>query len=84
MINFSQQCSHPRPILKDWEVGALLASFLSPIRSSTNLIRSLSLPRIDSRAVHVATIFVKGLVNINLLLATCDFPLSRKFVSKIT
>ncbi|RXG58961.1 Constitutive coactivator of peroxisome proliferator-activated receptor gamma [Armadillidium vulgare] len=75
---FYLQCSQPRPIFKEWEIGAMVAGFLSPIRKDLNQIRAINLPRIDSRAVHLATVFVKGLVNLYILLAACDFPLDRR------
>lgn len=59
----------------------MIAAFLSPVREDLNQIRALALPRIDARAVHVAAIFMKGLVNIYFLLAACDFPVERKNVS---
>ena len=62
-------------------MNALVAVFLSPIRADLNQIRAISLPRIDARAVHVAAIFMKGLVNFYLVNATCGFPLSRLDVS---
>ncbi|KAK4306303.1 hypothetical protein Pmani_021854 [Petrolisthes manimaculis] len=76
-ILFYLQCSNPKPILKDWEMNAMIAAFLSPIRQDINLIRTLALPRIDARAVHVAAIFMKGLVNFYFLLAACDFPVDK-------
>lgn len=76
---FYLQCTQPKPILKDWEMNALIASILSPIRDDLFLIRALNLPRIDGRAVHVAAVFMKGLVNFYFLLAACDFPVTRKY-----
>ncbi|KAK8734393.1 hypothetical protein OTU49_006165 [Cherax quadricarinatus] len=78
-ILFYLQCSHPKPILKDWEMNAMMAAFLSPIREDLNQIRAIALPRIDARAVHVAAIFMKGLANFYFLLAACDFPVERKY-----
>ncbi|XP_045132827.1 LOW QUALITY PROTEIN: constitutive coactivator of peroxisome proliferator-activated receptor gamma-like [Portunus trituberculatus] len=75
---FYLQCSQPKPILKDWEMNAMMAAFLSPMREDLNQIRAVALPRIDARAVHVAAIFMKGLVNFFFLLAACDFPVSRE------
>lgn len=76
-----KQCSQTKPILKDWEMNALIAAFLSPLREDLNQIRAIALPRIDARAVHVAAIFMKGLVNFYFLIAACDFPVDRKYVS---
>lgn len=61
-------------------MNAMMAAFLSPIRQDLNQIRGLALPRIDARAVHVAAIFMKGLVNFYFLLAACDFPVDRENV----
>ncbi|XP_070001097.1 constitutive coactivator of peroxisome proliferator-activated receptor gamma [Penaeus vannamei] len=79
-ILFYLQCSQTKPILKDWEMNALIAAFLSPLRDDLNQIRAIALPRIDARAVHVAAIFMKGLVNFYFLIAACDFPVDRKNV----
>lgn len=81
---FYKQCSQTKPILKDWEMNALIAAFLSPLRDDLNQIRAIALPRIDARAVHVAAIFMKGLVNFYFLIAACDFPVDRKNVSSVS
>ncbi|XP_064098859.1 constitutive coactivator of peroxisome proliferator-activated receptor gamma-like [Macrobrachium nipponense] len=78
-ILFYLQCSQPKPILKDWEMNALLATLISPVREDLLQIRTIALARIDARAVHIAAIFMKGLVNLYFLIAACDFPVERKY-----
>lgn len=81
LLLFYLQCCGTKPILKEWEANAMISSFITPIRADLNLIRAVNLSRIDARAVHIAAIFMKGVVTMYLLNAACDFPVERKDVS---
>ena len=60
----------------------MIAAFVSPIRGDLMAIRTVTLPRIDAKAVHFGAIFMKGVVNMYLLNAACDFPVPRSNVSE--
>ncbi|XP_076068067.1 constitutive coactivator of peroxisome proliferator-activated receptor gamma-like isoform X2 [Oratosquilla oratoria] len=76
-ILYYMQYSSPKPILKDWEVNAIIAGFLSSVRDSLTQIRAIVLPRIDARAVHIGALFMKGAVNLYFLHAACGTPFER-------
>lgn len=62
--------------LVSWEVDALLALAVIMEEYTADDLARMAVPNVHVRGVRIATLYLRGCTNMQLLLATCGYPIS--------
>jgi hypothetical protein len=68
-------------ILETWETEALIAQAVVLEDYDARRLSNLQVPSIYTRAVRISTLFIRSATTMNLLLATCGYPVALAEVS---
>lgn len=62
------------PLLAPWEVAAFIAQAVSPKARNLEQLSLIQLPHLEPRAIHLASVFMRGLATVTFLLSACAYP----------
>jgi hypothetical protein len=68
-------------VLETWEVEALITQAVVLEEYDVKRLSNLQVPSIYTRAVRISTLFMRSASTMNLLLATCGYPVTLAEVS---
>ncbi|KFM63826.1 Constitutive coactivator of peroxisome proliferator-activated receptor gamma, partial [Stegodyphus mimosarum] len=72
ILNYLIGESETHGILHPWEVAVFMAQALW--EKDVEVLEKLQVPWVDSTAVHLATLFMRGVATAIMVLGTCGFP----------
>jgi hypothetical protein len=64
------------PVLETWEVEVLITLAVVLGEYDTKQLAQLQVPNVYTRAVRISTLYTRSATTVNLLLASCGYPVA--------